>query len=67
MNVVLCHLIQISSFFFFYLKVCCINPITYGGRVFKTRIAFDALLDPLRVQIERWYYLTNPKHTYRSV
>ena len=38
-----------------------------GGGVLKTRIAFDARLDPLGVKIERWYFLTIPKYTYRSV
>ena len=33
----------------------------------KTWIAFYALLDPLVVKIERWYILTIPKYTYRSV
>ena len=37
-----------------------LNPITYG-------IAFDAILDPLGVKIERRYYLTIPIYTYRSV
>ena len=48
-------------------KLCLLNPITYGGGVLKTRIAFDALLDPVRVKIERQYFLTIPKYTYRSV
>ena len=38
-----------------------------GGGVFKTPVAFDALLDPLGVKIERWYFLTIPKYNYRSV
>ena len=38
-----------------------------GGGVLKARIAFDALLDPLGVNIERWYFLTIPTYTYRSV
>ena len=33
-----------------------------GGGVLKSRIAFDALLDPLGVKIERWYFLTIPKY-----
>ena len=38
-----------------------------GGGVFKTQVAFDALLDALGVKIERRYFLTIPKYTYRSV
>ena len=34
-------------------KVKDINPITYGGRVLKTTISFDDLLDPLGAKIER--------------
>ena len=45
-----------------------LNLITYGGRgVFKTQVAFDALLDALGVKIEWRYFLTIPKYTYRSV
>ena len=42
------------------------NPINYGERVgLKTQIAFDALLDILK--IEGGYFWTFPKYTYRSV
>ena len=44
-----------------------INPITYGGGgLLKTRIAFDALFNPLGVKIERRYFLTIPNYTYIS-
>ena len=33
------------------MKMCCLNPIKYGVGVFKTQFAFDALLDPLGVQL----------------
>ena len=33
----------------------------------KIRIAFDALLAPHGVKIERRYFLTIPKYTYKSV
>ena len=29
-------------------------------------IIFDALLDPLGVKIERWYFLTISKYTYKK-
>ena len=38
-----------------------------GGGVFKTQVAFDALLDALEVKIDRRYFLTIPKYTYKSV
>ena len=34
-----------------------------GGGVLKTAVAFDALLDPVVVKIERWYFLSIPKYT----
>ena len=48
-------------------KIISNNPITYGGGVFKTQVAFDGLLEALVVKIERRYFLTIPKYTYRSV
>ena len=33
------------------------------GGVFRTRIARRAIFDPLRVRIERRYFLTIPKYT----
>ena len=38
-----------------------------GGGVFKTQVAFDALLDALGFKIERRYFLTIPNYTYTSV
>ena len=38
-----------------------------GGGVLKTRIAFDALFDPLRVKIEHRYFLKIPNYTYISI
>ena len=42
-------------------------PYYIWGGVFKTQVAFDALLDALGFKIERRYFLTIPKYTYRSV
>ena len=53
---------QISSFIFLLFEF---NPTTYGGGIFKTQVAFGALLDALVVKIERRYLLTIPKYTYR--
>ena len=35
-----------------------VDHITYGG-VYKTQVAFDALLDALGVKIERRYFFDN--------
>ena len=44
-----------------------LNPITYGGGVLKTQIAFDAPFDPLGVKIQRPYFFTIPNYTYISL
>ena len=41
--------------------------LLHMGGVFKTQVAFDAILDPLGVKIEHRYYLTIPIYTFRSV
>ena len=44
-----------------------VSPITYGGGVLTTWIAFDALVDPLGFKIESQYFLTIPNYTYISL
>ena len=44
-----------------------LNPITYGGGVLKTQIAFDAPFDPFGVKIQHQYFLTIPNYTYSSL
>ena len=40
----------------------CLYSLLHMRGVFKTQITFDAILDPLWVKIERWYFLTIPKN-----
>ena len=49
----------------FFLKSKSYQPYNLWGGVFKTSIVFDAILEPLGVKIERWYFLTFPKYNHR--
>ena len=47
-----------------------LNPITYGGGVLKTQIAFDAHFDPLGSKLSAdtfWQFLTIPIYHFRAI